>query len=89
MVKLNPAVDIAVHVTTVWTRPDGSMVETDVTTHLNNKNYITSNVTIESFRNFDSGNYTCTATVIGMSSQYYVDGSGAVAANKTSVTTGT
>ena len=92
MVKLNPAVDIAVHVTTEWTslRPDGIMVVTDDSIYLNNKNNITSNVTIESFGNFDSGNYTCTATVMkGTISSQYVNESGAEAANKTTVTTGT
>ena len=92
IIKLNPVVDIAVDVTTVWTKPDETVVITYTTTQFDNENHInfyTTNVTIESFVNIDSGNYLCTATVLAetMSSQY-VNESGAVAANKARVTTG-
>lgn len=91
MVKLSPAVDIAVTVTTAWTKPDGMVIMTYTTTQFDNENQNhTTNVTIESFGNTDSGNYVCTVTVLAetMSSQYVIE-SGAVAANRTRITTGT
>ena len=93
MVKLNPVVDSAVNVTTVWTKPDRTVVMTYTTMQFDNEshiNFYTTNVTIKSFRNIDSGNYMCTATVFTETiSSQYVNESGAVAANKTRITTGT
>ena len=94
-VELSPAVDVPVTVYTVWTGPDGLELMTngpDVdsnTTYTGNTTY-TSSIMIISFGRNDSGNYTCTATVMTVEqlSSQYINDSEAVTSNEIRITTG-
>ena len=90
-IDLNAAVDVQVNVNVVWTAPDGIMVLRNHTAMLSEieNNTLTSTAVVDSFVNFDSGYYTCIATVMLRRRSPYINESGAVAANKTRITTGT
>ena len=61
-VDLDPAVDVPVTVTTVWTAPDGVTLSPADPITVNMTSY-TSEVMVSSFGRNQSGVYNCTATV--------------------------
>ena len=63
-VELSPAVDVPVTVNTVWTGPDGFMTTNTAQPVRGNPTTYTSTAMVSSFERDQSGNYTCTATVI-------------------------
>ena len=85
-VELSPAVDVPMTVYIEWTGPDGLELMTNVSAVDSNTTY-TSTVMITSFGRNHSGNYTCTAIVKQVSSQYINDRE-AVTSNETRITTG-
>ena len=62
-VDLDPAVDVPVTVTTVWTGPAGFMNTTTAQPVVGSTTTYTSTAMVSSFGRDQSGNYTCMATV--------------------------
>ena len=67
------------------TKPDGSVLE--LSNPAINGTNITYTTTLSSFRNSDSGNYTCTATVRPQPTSAYLTGTGQLS-NTTTITIG-
>ena len=80
-VELSPAVDVTVTVNTVWTGPDGFMVNRPAG-RVGSTTAYTSTAMVSSFGRDQSGVYTCTATVSSTSS-FFVSSSGSGTARVT------
>ena len=63
-VELSPAVDVPVTVNTVWTGPDGFNTTNTAQPIMGSTTTYTSTTIVSSFGRDQSGDYTCTATVI-------------------------
>ena len=66
-VKLSPAVDVPVTVNTMWTGPDRFMITNTAQPVMGSATTYTSTAMVSSFGRYQSGNYTCTATVTPIS----------------------
>ena len=62
-VELNPAVDVLVTVSTVWTGPDGAIITSATRPEKKSVTLYASVNTLHSVDSADSGNYTCTASI--------------------------
>ena len=73
IVELNPAVDIPVTVSTVWTGPSGVAILSNDTSAMHNlSEYYISTAVISSFGRNQSGNYCCTASINSTSKSAFV-----------------
>ena len=61
--ELNPAVDVAVTVNTVWTGPDGAVITSATRPERKSFTLYSSVNTLNSVDSADSGNYTCTVSI--------------------------
>ena len=82
-VELSPVIDVPVTVNTEWTGPDG-FITTNTAQRMGSTTTYTSTAIVSSFGRYQSGDYTCTATVRPNLTSTYLTGSG-VLSNTTSI----
>ena len=70
-VELDRLVDVPLTVNTVWTGPD-NLNRNIITQRMGNTTTYTSTVMVSSFGRYQSGDYTCTATVSSASSESFI-----------------
>ena len=75
-VEISPAVDVPVTVTTVWTGPAGFMTTNTAHPVMGSTTTYSSTAMVSSFGTYISRNYTCTATVKAVSSEFLTDSVG-------------
>ena len=62
-IELHPAVDIPVHITTVWTGPDGSKLTSAASPVMKSFTHYTSKITLNYIKPENSGSYTCNVSI--------------------------
>ena len=90
-VELSPIVDIEVNVIIVWTGPNNTIIKKNTHTLMGNiTTTLESNVIVRVSGRDESGDYTCSVNITALNDlqDMYLNDSGAMASNKTRITTG-